>query len=385
MSARFSTREGAPMTETPAPVLPAATFQRRLLEWFDVHGRHDLPWQQERTPYRVWVSEIMLQQTQVATVIPYFARFMARFPDVRALAEAEQDEVLHLWTGLGYYARGRNLHKAAQAIVAEHGGELPAEVGALAALPGIGRSTAGAIVAQSQGHRAVILDGNVKRSLSRLHAVEGWPGRPAVERRLWALAEHYTPHERLPDYTQAMMDLGATLCRRGAPEWAAAPLPMSAWPMPGARSGASPSRSRRRRCPPAPPACCCCATARAGCCSSSVRPAGSGAGSGACPSSTTRRHSRPGSTCMRRRAVWKRLGPPLSMSSATSGWRSPPSRHASSDSMRWARPVAGTIRSVPMPSGWRLRSRRCWPAWRPLPWIPRRPPNPFQLQEENDP
>lgn len=206
------------MTEAPAPVLPAAAFQRRLLEWFDDHGRHDLPWQQARTPYRVWVSEIMLQQTQVTTVIPYFERFMARFPDVAALAEAEQDEVLHLWTGLGYYARGRNLHKAARAIVAEHGGELPVEVEALAALPGIGRSTAGAIVAQSSGERAVILDGNVKRSLSRLHAVAGWPGRPAVERRLWALAEHYTPHERLPDYTQAMMDLGATLCRRGTPE-----------------------------------------------------------------------------------------------------------------------------------------------------------------------
>lgn len=206
------------MTEMPMPVLSAEEFQRRLLAWFDVHGRHDLPWQESRTPYRVWVSEIMLQQTQVATVIPYFERFMARFPDVASLASAEQDEVLHLWTGLGYYARGRNLHKAARAIVEEHDGELPLDLEALAGLPGIGRSTAGAIIAQSSGHRAVILDGNVKRSLTRLHAVEGWPGRSAVERRLWALAEHYTPSDRLADYTQAMMDLGATLCRRGQPE-----------------------------------------------------------------------------------------------------------------------------------------------------------------------
>lgn len=212
------------MSETPSPVLPAAEFQRRLLGWFDEHGRVDLPWQRERTPYRVWVSEIMLQQTQVATVIPYFERFMARFPTVGELAAAHQDEVLHLWTGLGYYARGRNLHRAAGAIIDEHGGDFPMELEALAALPGIGRSTAGAIIAQSSGQRAVILDGNVKRSLSRLHAVAGWPGRPAVERRLWALAEHYTPHHRLADYTQAMMDLGATLCRRGTPECGRCPF-----------------------------------------------------------------------------------------------------------------------------------------------------------------
>ncbi|SDK70876.1 A/G-specific adenine glycosylase [Billgrantia gudaonensis] len=204
---------------TQMPILAPESFQRRLLAWFDVHGRHDLPWQRERTPYRVWVSEIMLQQTQVATVIPYFERFMARFPDVGALAAADQDAVLHQWTGLGYYARGRNLHKAARHIVAEHGGELPVHsLEALAALPGIGRSTAGAIIAQSTGRRAVILDGNVKRSLARLHAVEGWPGRTAVARELWALAEHYTPAERLADYTQAMMDFGATLCRRGIPQ-----------------------------------------------------------------------------------------------------------------------------------------------------------------------
>ncbi|MFC2992737.1 A/G-specific adenine glycosylase [Halomonas tibetensis] len=212
------------MSEMPSPVLSAVEFQRRLLAWFDVHGRHDLPWQQDRSPYRVWVSEIMLQQTQVATVVPYFERFMMRFPNVRALASASQDEVLHLWTGLGYYARGRNLHRAAGVIVDELGGDFPMDSEALAALPGIGRSTAGAIIAQSSGERAVILDGNVKRSLTRLHAVEGWPGRPAVERRLWALAEHYTPHERLVDYTQAIMDLGATLCRRGTPECGRCPF-----------------------------------------------------------------------------------------------------------------------------------------------------------------
>lgn len=208
----------------PTPVLSPRVFQQRLLAWFDIQGRYDLPWQRERTPYRVWVSEIMLQQTQVATVIPYFQRFMARFPDVQSLAMAGQDEVLHLWTGLGYYARGRNLHRAARVVKEEHGGELPLELEALSALPGIGRSTAGAIIAQSSGRRAVILDGNVKRTLARLHGIEGWPGRTAVERRLWALADHYTPQERLADYTQAMMDFGATLCRRGRPDCQRCPL-----------------------------------------------------------------------------------------------------------------------------------------------------------------
>ncbi|MBS8270770.1 adenine DNA glycosylase [Halomonas litopenaei] len=202
-----------------SPLLSTEVFSRRLLDWFDVHGRHDLPWQHDRTAYRVWVSEIMLQQTQVATVIPYFERFMQRFPDVKALAEASQDEVLHLWTGLGYYARGRNLHKAARVVVEQHAGEFPTDsLDAMAALPGIGRSTAGAIIAQSTGRRAVILDGNVKRVLTRLHALEGWPGRPAVERELWHLAEHYTPEQRVVDFTQGMMDLGATLCRRGQPD-----------------------------------------------------------------------------------------------------------------------------------------------------------------------
>ncbi|MDQ2070121.1 A/G-specific adenine glycosylase [Natronospira bacteriovora] len=197
---------------------------RRVLDWHYRHGRHDLPWQQNPTPYRVWVSEIMLQQTQVTTVIPYFERFMKRFPDVVALADAPVDEVLHLWSGLGYYARARNLHKAAGAIRDEHGGELPADIDALEALPGIGRSTAGAILALSRGQRHPILDGNVKRVLARFHAVDGWPGRTAVSRRLWQLAEWHLPDEELRAYTQGMMDLGATLCARSRPSCEACPL-----------------------------------------------------------------------------------------------------------------------------------------------------------------
>ena len=206
--------------------LSPEAFQARVFDWFDEHGRKHLPWQENTTPYRVWVSEIMLQQTQVATVLPYYARFMERFPDVAALAAADIDDVLHLWTGLGYYARARNLHKAAQQVVNEHDGAFPVEsVEALSALPGIGRSTAGAIISISTGQRAPILDGNVKRVLARLHAVEGWPGRPAVERKLWTLAERYTPQVRLADWTQAMMDLGATLCTRGSkPDCARCPF-----------------------------------------------------------------------------------------------------------------------------------------------------------------
>jgi A/G-specific adenine glycosylase len=195
-----------------------------LLEWFDRHGRKDLPWQRDRTPYRVWVSEIMLQQTQVSTVIPYFRRFISAFPTVTDLAAAPEDTVLHLWTGLGYYARARNLYRCAQQICAEHGGQLPDDLDGLAALPGIGRSTAGAILSLAMGTRAPILDGNVKRVLARYHAVEGWPGRSAVSNRLWTYAEQHTPALRVADYTQAIMDLGATCCTRARPRCADCPL-----------------------------------------------------------------------------------------------------------------------------------------------------------------
>lgn len=199
-------------------------FAAALLSWFDRAGRKHLPWQQQPTPYRVWVSEIMLQQTQVATVIPYYQRFMERFPDVHALAAAPIDEVLHLWTGLGYYARARNLHRAAQIIVADHGGEFPRTLAAVQALPGIGRSTAGAILSLACSQRHAILDGNVKRVLARYFAVHGFPGEAAVERTLWELAEKCTPQERVAHYTQAIMDLGATVCVRSRPLCAVCPM-----------------------------------------------------------------------------------------------------------------------------------------------------------------
>ncbi len=201
-----------------------AAFARRLVAWQRRHGRHDLPWQNPATPYRVWVSEIMLQQTRVATVIPYFERFVARFPDAAALARASLDEVLALWAGLGYYARARSLHRAARIVVERHGGELPADPEALAALPGIGRSTAGAILALAHGLPYPILDGNARRVLARFHAVEGWPGEPAVARRLWALAEAHTPRREARAYTQAIMDLGATVCTRAAPRCGECPV-----------------------------------------------------------------------------------------------------------------------------------------------------------------
>jgi A/G-specific adenine glycosylase len=200
------------------------TIAARLLTWHAQEGRHDLPWQQNITPYRVWVSEIMLQQTQVATVIPYFERFMARFPEVRSLADAQPDEVLHLWTGLGYYARARNLHRAAQIIRDEHGGEFPRGLECVMALPGIGRSTAGAILSISTGARHTILDGNVKRVLARYHGVDGpIDANPTIE-TLWRYAEQHTPVENVAVYTQAVMDLGATLCTRAKPRCDACPI-----------------------------------------------------------------------------------------------------------------------------------------------------------------
>ena len=200
------------------------SFAARLLAWHVRHGRHDLPWQRRRTPYRVWVSEIMLQQTQVSAVIPYYRRFLERFPTLGALADAPLDEVLHLWTGLGYYARARNLHRAAELIRDRHGGRFPLTFEAVAALPGIGRSTAGAILALSRDERHPILDGNVKRVLARHAAVPGWPGDKAVERKLWTLSEARTPHRRAAQYTQAIMDLGATLCTRSRPRCGECPV-----------------------------------------------------------------------------------------------------------------------------------------------------------------
>jgi len=195
-----------------------------VLDWYRRHGRHDLPWQQDTTPYRVWVSEIMLQQTQVSTVIGYYQRFMTRFPDVESLAAAPLDEVLHLWTGLGYYARARNLHKTAQTVCQLHNGSFPPDIDSLTALPGIGRSTAGAILALAMGERGVILDGNVKRVLCRYHAIRSWSGESKTLARLWQIAEDTTPRQQVAAYTQAMMDLGATLCTRSKPDCERCPL-----------------------------------------------------------------------------------------------------------------------------------------------------------------
>jgi A/G-specific adenine glycosylase len=193
------------------------TLAPALLTWHDRAGRHDLPWQQDRTPYRVWVSEVMLQQTQVSTVIPYFERFMQRFADVAALADAPVDEVLHLWTGLGYYARARNLQRAAQQVRDQHGGIFPTDFDSVTALPGIGRSTAGAILALACDQSHPIMDGNVRRVLARLFAVPGRTGEREFENKLWQFAAQYTPPQRVAQYTQAIMDLGATLCTRRKP------------------------------------------------------------------------------------------------------------------------------------------------------------------------
>lgn len=198
-----------------------------LLAWYDTHGRKDLPWQQPRAPYRVWLSEVMLQQTQVATVIPYFTRFVTALPNLAALAAAPLDAVLALWSGLGYYTRARNLHRSARYCVERYGSELPRDFAALASLPGIGRSTAGAILALAHELRFPILDGNVKRVLARFHGVLGWPGTGVTERALWEFASQHTPHERIADYTQAIMDLGATVCTRAKPHCGDCPLAVS--------------------------------------------------------------------------------------------------------------------------------------------------------------
>ncbi|MCG7922264.1 MAG: A/G-specific adenine glycosylase [Candidatus Thiodiazotropha lotti] len=219
------------MSNTPPAALPdsaaSGRFAKQVLGWFALHGRKHLPWQNPRDPYRVWISEIMLQQTQVTTVIDYFNRFVETFPELKSLAEADSDLVMHHWSGLGYYARARNLHRCAQLVMAEHQGNLPEDLESLQSLPGIGRSTAGAIRSLAFGQYASILDGNVKRVLARHYAVEGWPGETAVLKRLWQLSEHLTPQRHCADYNQAMMDLGAMVCVRTKPLCEACPLVQS--------------------------------------------------------------------------------------------------------------------------------------------------------------
>ncbi len=227
---------------------PAASqFTAAVLAWFEAHGRKHLPWQSDPTPYRVWVSEVMLQQTQVATVIPYYLRFMQRFPRIEELAAAPLDEVLHLWTGLGYYARARNLWKCAQLLVERHGGEFPAGLEAVTALPGIGRSTAAAILALARGERQTILDGNVKRVLARAFGIAGNPATAPVLARLWAQAEVCTaPASTVRAYTQAIMDLGATVCTRSRPACAQCPLQDDCVAAREGRQAVLPERPRRR-------------------------------------------------------------------------------------------------------------------------------------------
>jgi len=199
-------------------------FSQQVVDWYEIHGRKTLPWQLGKTPYKVWVSEVMLQQTQVATVIPYFERFMSSFPTVIDLANAPEDEVLHHWTGLGYYARARNLHKAAKKVRDEYAGKFPETLETVMDLPGVGRSTAGAILSLSLGQPHPILDGNVKRVLARFFLVSGWYGVKAVENELWSLSDSVTPKNNVTQFNQAMMDLGASHCSRTKPNCLACPL-----------------------------------------------------------------------------------------------------------------------------------------------------------------
>ncbi len=199
-------------------------FSQAILTWYDRYGRKELPWQIDKTPYKVWLSEIMLQQTQVTTVIPYYQRFLQRFPTVTELAHAHQDEVLHLWTGLGYYARARNLHKAAQIVTEQYNGEFPTDIEQMNALPGVGRSTAGAVLSSALKQSHPILDGNVKRTLARCFAIDGWPGKKSVEKALWQIAELHTPKQDVDKYNQAMMDMGALVCTRSKPKCELCPV-----------------------------------------------------------------------------------------------------------------------------------------------------------------
>jgi A/G-specific adenine glycosylase len=225
------------------------SFSEHLLQWFDQYGRHDLPWQHPRSPYRVWLSEIMLQQTQVKTVIPYFEKFLQAFPTLPQLADAHLDEVIRLWAGLGYYTRAKNLHRTAKHCVELHNGQLPNSFDALIALPGIGRSTAGAILSQAYGQAFAIVDGNVRRTLARVYGLEGWPGLPAVDKQCWALAEKNLPKTRLADYTQAIMDFGATLCTRSKPNCQQCPLQNDCYAFKHARVGELPAKKPSKAIP----------------------------------------------------------------------------------------------------------------------------------------
>lgn len=224
-------------------------FHSAILQWFDQHGRKHLPWQENKTPYRVWLSEIMLQQTQVSTVIPYFLKFLQRFPDLASLANATEDEVLHLWAGLGYYSRGRNLLRAAKMVMKEFNGEFPSSVPELVKLPGIGQSTAGAIIAIAFNQHATILDGNVKRVLARFHCITEPVSDKKAEDALWHYAKQYTPDYRIADYTQAMMDLGATLCTRSKPDCEHCPLLKSCSAYKNGMAALLPAKKKNRELP----------------------------------------------------------------------------------------------------------------------------------------
>jgi A/G-specific adenine glycosylase len=228
---------------------PVSQFAAALITWHRDHGRHDLPWQRTGSPYHIWLSEIMLQQTQVASVIPYYTRFLQRFPDLSALAAAPLDEVLGLWSGLGYYARARNLHRTARLIENDYGGRFPEQPQDIAQLPGVGRSTAAAIAVFAFGARAAILDGNVKRVLCRAYGIDGWPGSPAVEQRLWALAESLLPSHDHAVYIQAQMDLGATMCTRSRPACERCPLAAQCVAYATGRTTALPTPRPRRAVP----------------------------------------------------------------------------------------------------------------------------------------
>jgi A/G-specific adenine glycosylase len=202
-------------------------FSNLLISWQKIYGRHDFPWQNTKDPYAIWVSEIMLQQTQVSAVIGYYSRFMQRFPTISQLAQADQEEVLQYWSGLGYYSRARNLHNAAKAIMEFHSGVFPTEFNTVQTLSGIGRSTAAAIVSFAFGQRQTILDGNVKRVLARHFAIVGWPGTPVVSKQMWLLAETLLPQSDMIAYTQGLMDLGATICTRSKPKCNQCPVQAS--------------------------------------------------------------------------------------------------------------------------------------------------------------